>query len=72
MNTFLITFTVFGLAILAMAVGVLLTGRRIQGSCGGLNSAVIGEDGERRCSICGITAEAQASGECAEESTTSD
>lgn len=71
MNTFLITFTVFGLAILAMAVGVILTGRRIQGSCGGLSSAVIGDDGEKRCSVCGITVEERASGQCDESSNSS-
>jgi uncharacterized protein len=36
MTTFLVTFLVMGIAILAMAVGVLLGRRPIGGSCGGL------------------------------------
>lgn len=36
MTTFLVTFLVIGIAILAMAVGVLLGRRPIGGSCGGL------------------------------------
>ena len=33
--TLLLTFILFSLAALAMAVGVLITGRSIKGSCGG-------------------------------------
>ena len=36
--TILIAFLVFGLAVLLMSLGVILTGRRIQGSCGGLGN----------------------------------
>ncbi|QPD04188.1 MAG: (Na+)-NQR maturation NqrM [Candidatus Nitrospira kreftii] len=36
MTIFLVTFLVMGIAILAMAVGVLLGRRPIGGSCGGL------------------------------------
>ena len=35
METLLLTFAVFLLAVLAMAVGVMVTGRTIKGSCGG-------------------------------------
>ncbi len=35
---FLIAFLVFALAVLLMSLGVLLNGRRIQGSCGGLGN----------------------------------
>ena len=35
METFLATLTVFGVVVLAMAVGVILQGRRLKGSCGG-------------------------------------
>ncbi len=36
--TILIAFLVFALAVLFMSLGVLLGGRRIQGSCGGLGN----------------------------------
>jgi hypothetical protein len=36
MTIFLVTFLVMGIAILAMAVGVLVGRRPIHGSCGGL------------------------------------
>jgi hypothetical protein len=39
MATFLATLIVFGLAMLAMAVGVLISGRRLRGSCGGVGEA---------------------------------
>ncbi len=35
METFLATLTVFGVVVLAMAVGVIFQGRRLKGSCGG-------------------------------------
>lgn len=40
---FLISLAVVGIAILGMAVGVILSNRRLQGSCGGLG-AIMGED----------------------------
>lgn len=49
MNTFLVTFLVFILFVVAMAVGVIFSNRRIKGSCGGLNS-VDGLEGE--CLLC--------------------
>lgn len=49
MQIFLITFLVFSLAILAMAIGVVLGRRSIKGSCGGLNS-VAGLEGA--CTAC--------------------
>ncbi len=36
--TILIAFLVFALAVLFMSLGVLLSGRSIQGSCGGLSN----------------------------------
>ncbi len=37
MTTIILSFAIFALAILGLASGLLLSGRRIQGSCGGLN-----------------------------------
>ncbi|MGD8976394.1 MAG: (Na+)-NQR maturation NqrM [Gammaproteobacteria bacterium] len=37
MTTVLLSFVIFSLAVLGLALGLLLSGRRIQGSCGGLN-----------------------------------
>ncbi|MEM7214501.1 MAG: (Na+)-NQR maturation NqrM [Pseudomonadota bacterium] len=48
MATFLLAFTVLGLVFLGMSLGVLLMGKRIKGSCGGLN-AISGAD---RCLVC--------------------
>ncbi|MEM6585928.1 MAG: (Na+)-NQR maturation NqrM [Pseudomonadota bacterium] len=38
MSTFLFAFGLLMLVVLGMAVGVLLSGRTIKGSCGGLNA----------------------------------
>jgi hypothetical protein len=47
MRVFLISFGVLALVMLGMAVGVILSNRRLKGSCGGLGS-VMGED----CEFC--------------------
>ena len=39
MATFVATLLIFGLMVLAMALGVLVQGRRLQGSCGGTGRA---------------------------------
>ncbi|HEV7279384.1 MAG TPA: (Na+)-NQR maturation NqrM [Pirellulaceae bacterium] len=49
--TILIAFVVFALAALAMAVGVIVSGRTIKGSCGGL-AAMKDENGESVCMSC--------------------
>lgn len=36
MTTFLIALVIFGVALSGMAVGVIVSNRRIKGSCGGL------------------------------------
>ena len=38
MSTLIAAFLAFGLVMAAMAVGVIFSNRRIQGSCGGLNT----------------------------------
>lgn len=38
MTTFILAFLVFLAATVGMAAGVMLTGRRIKGSCGGLSN----------------------------------
>ena len=48
-ETAALAFIVFLIAVVAMAVGVLLTGRRISGSCGGLSAI----DGAGTCNVCG-------------------
>lgn len=49
MNTFIVTFLVFLLVVVAMAVGVIFSNREIKGSCGGLNN-VDGLEGD--CLLC--------------------
>ncbi|MEM1050322.1 MAG: (Na+)-NQR maturation NqrM [Pseudomonadota bacterium] len=48
MATFLFAFGFLLLIVLGMALGVILNGRTIKGSCGGLN-AISGAD---RCAVC--------------------
>lgn len=48
MTTFLLTFGLLLLVVLGMATGVILVGRRIKGSCGGLNA--IGDADQ--CLVC--------------------
>jgi hypothetical protein len=49
MNTFVITFAVFVLVMLGMAIGVIISNREIKGSCGGLNDI---EGLRGACDIC--------------------
>ena len=42
MKIFIATFVIVGIAVIAMALGVILSNRRIRGSCGGL--ATLGID----------------------------
>ncbi len=48
MQTFALTFGALLLIVLGMALGVILNGRRIKGSCGGLNA--IGDADQ--CLVC--------------------
>lgn len=49
MSLFFVTFAVFVLVMIAMAVGVLVNNRAIKGSCGGLNDI---EGLKGACDIC--------------------
>ena len=48
METFLITFVCLIIIVLIMSLGVILMGKNIKGSCGGLN-AISGSD---KCLVC--------------------
>lgn len=49
MNVFLLSFFIFALVMIGMAVGVIVSNRSIKGSCGGLNDI----DGlQGACDIC--------------------
>jgi len=52
LKLFLVTLALMTLALLGMAIGVLVAGKRLKGSCGGL-SAAMNASGERVCGICG-------------------
>ncbi len=51
MTLFLVSFAVFALAVTAMSVGVILSNRCIQGSCGGLAN-LRDADGNPMCDGC--------------------
>jgi len=46
MPTLILTFVVFLVAVLAMVVGVLITGRSLKGSCGGPSCKCASEGGD--------------------------
>lgn len=48
MTTFILTFILLTLVVILMSLGVVLMGKNIKGSCGGLN-AVVGSD---KCLVC--------------------
>lgn len=48
MATFILAFVLLGLVVLGMSLGVILMGKSIKGSCGGLN-AIAGAD---KCMVC--------------------
>ena len=62
----LVTLALIGLAMLGMAIGVMLTGKRIKGSCGGIG-AVMNEQGEKHCGICGQEVSGLPESSCMEE-----
>ncbi|MEQ9695571.1 (Na+)-NQR maturation NqrM [Shimia sp. SDUM112013] len=48
MSTFILAFILFALVMVGMSLGVMLMGKKIKGSCGGLN-AISGAD---KCVVC--------------------
>lgn len=60
MTTFIVVLGFFGVFIALMATGVILSNKRITGSCGGLNKVAVNEKGEEVCGVCGIPAEQMA------------
>ena len=45
MTTLLLTIALFGSAMLLMAVGVIIAGKRLRGSCGGVGDCHCTDDG---------------------------
>ena len=62
-DTFLPALFVFLLVVTGMAIGVIVSNKRITGSCGGL-SAVPGAD---RCNICGRDLREASDADCGRE-----
>ena len=63
LQTFALALIVFLLAIAGMAVGVIFSGRRLTGSCGGL-SAIRGID---QCGVCGRDLKDNSQPDCTEQ-----
>jgi len=51
-----------------MAIGVVIAGKKIQGSCGGLANAVTNQTGEKVCGYCGVTYDQQKISGCGNDS----
>lgn len=64
LETIAATFFILLMAVAGMAVGVILSGRQITGSCGGL-SAIQGVD---RCGVCGRDLSEASQAECGKQS----
>jgi hypothetical protein len=48
MDTFFATLILFGVVMAAMAIGVMVSGRRLKGSCGGTGEECVCDDEARR------------------------
>ena len=60
METFLAALVVFGMVMFAMAIGLLLSGRRLRGSCGGVgDSCRCSATARARCALTKPQAESQ-------------
>lgn len=64
LETIAAAFVVLLLVVAGMAVGVILSGRRIAGSCGGLSAI----DGVDRCGVCGRDLGDTSQGDCGKKS----
>ena len=52
MEVFFFTLTAFIIACLGLAIGAMIKGKPLKGSCGGLNN-LSSKDGKAYCDICG-------------------
>ena len=52
-----LTFAFFALAMIGMSIGVIISNRRLQGSCGGI-AALEDDHGDASCGACGKKAAA--------------
>ncbi|MAX65512.1 MAG: (Na+)-NQR maturation NqrM [Bacteriovoracaceae bacterium] len=69
MDTLLVTISVFLIAFMGMAVGVIISDKVIKGSCGGIGSLM----GKSACDICAMKSTCESSGrEICEEGTEED
>ena len=63
LQTIALAFVVLLLVVAGMAVGVMVSGRRITGSCGGLSAL----PGVERCGVCGRDLGEDTQGDCGKQ-----
>ena len=59
MSTMLITFAVFLIAFMGMAVGVILSNKAVKGSCGGIGALM----GSSACDLCAMKDQCEKQGQ---------
>ncbi len=52
MDTILGSMAIFGICLLAMALGVILQGKKLSGSCGGASEALQNKGLDKSCGFC--------------------